>query len=190
MSMAWVAGALDTVAGMMASIGIASGSHTGRIPRLIRMLYEIRGEIGEWSVTRRGGDRVSYANAVLAAADLMLSLAAAILAKARSRTIDMVGLLRTWNTDRETVIRLAERPEWLLDGWEQICLIWRYARDDVSRRAAVAEIFNQIPVLPRELGEWSGHGAEMEELLLANRPIRAQSGLAHRRGRLRPDCPQ
>ena len=61
----------------------------------------------------------------------------------------MIGLLRTWATDPDSVIRIAARPDWLLDGWEQICLIWNYARDDATRSAALVEILEHVPILPR-----------------------------------------
>jgi hypothetical protein len=52
------------------------------------------------------------------------------------------------------VADLVARPDWLLDGWDQICLIWSYARDDGARRAAMAEIMSIAPVLPREAEAW------------------------------------
>ena len=66
----------------------------------------------------------------------------------------MLALLRAWAADPDAIVRLVGRPEWLLDGWEHICLIWNHAADDAARRAALAEIVEHVPVLPREVNEW------------------------------------
>jgi hypothetical protein len=69
-------------------------------------------------------------------------------------------ILRSWAADPSSVVRVASRPDWLLDGWEQICLIWNDTRDDTSRRAALAEIAGFVPILPREVTEWWGAGRD------------------------------
>ncbi|MEJ0048699.1 MAG: hypothetical protein WDN04_23255 [Rhodospirillales bacterium] len=45
------------------------------------------------------------------------------------------------------------RAEWLLDGWDQICLVWELAEDD-RRRAAVSEMALMVPAIPKEAGDW------------------------------------
>jgi hypothetical protein len=42
----------------------------------------------------------------------------------------------------------------MLDGWEQICLLWRHTEDRATRRVALAEIASMIPVLPKEASDW------------------------------------
>jgi hypothetical protein len=62
------------------------------------------------------------------------------------------------------VIEMVSRPEWLLDGWEQICLIWQNAHDDAMRRAALAEIATLIPILPKEVNDWCHTQYETDSL--------------------------
>jgi hypothetical protein len=62
------------------------------------------------------------------------------------------------------VTELVSRPEWLLDGWEQICLIWQNAHDDAMRRAALAEIATLIPILPKEVNDWCAAQYEIDSL--------------------------
>jgi hypothetical protein len=168
MPVSWVVSALDAISEVMASVGVAAGGEVGRIPRLILTLRETCEDIGEWSTKQRGEGLVSAARMIGAAANLTLTLAAVLLTKLRAIAADMIGLLRLWSTDPENVIRLAARPEWLLDGWEQICFIWRYAGDDAGRRAALAEIAGHVPIMPRELCEWSGHGADLDDVFLGH----------------------
>ena len=68
-------------------------------------------------------------------------------------------------------MQIATRPDWLLDGWEQICLVWRYASDDDSRRAALIEIAGLVPVLPREVAEWSREASDLDASLRLRRMI-------------------
>lgn len=150
----WVATALETIADIMAQVGLGAGPATGRVPRLISLLHRARTDIAGWSRTQREDDQASYARMVCLVADHTLTMAETTLAKAQALTTDMMGLLRTWSTDSVSIVRLVERPEWLLDGWEQICLIWNYAQDDAARRAALVEIVGLVPVLPREASEW------------------------------------
>ena len=69
-----------------------------------------------------------------------------------------------WATDPPSIVRVAERPEWLLDGWEQICLIWNHAQDNSARRVALVEIADHIPTMPKELNEWGGGRAKMNDV--------------------------
>ena len=73
-------------------------------------------------------------------------------------------MLRNWAVDSSSVIQLAGRPEWLLDGWEQICLVWNHAQDNAARRLALVEIADYIPALPRELNEWGGGRANLDDV--------------------------
>jgi hypothetical protein len=151
----WVASALETIADAMAGIGLSVSSTNSRLSRLVDLLQLCSNEVGDWSRTQPSEDQAGYAEMVCAVADFTLSLARVTLTQARALTDDVVGLLRSWSADPEPTLRLAGRSEWLLDGWEQICLIWRLAADDATRRAALVEMAQLVPVLPREVREWS-----------------------------------
>ena len=153
-SITWVATALEALADVMENIGVGAASITGRSPRLVGMLRKTSTEISEWSRTQRAEDQASYARMVCTVADFTLALAQELLGRSHALLTDMVSLLRHWAADPEAIVRLAGRPEWLLDGWEQICLIWGDAQDDAGRRAALVEIAGLVPVLPREVNDW------------------------------------
>ena len=52
------------------------------------------------------------------------------------------------------MVELVSRPEWLLDGWEQVCLLWRCSKIPDKRRAVLTEMAQLVPVMPREMAEW------------------------------------
>ena len=50
---------------------------------------------------------------------------------------------------------MASRCDWVLDGWERVCLLWAIASSDAARRAALLEMATLMPTLPREAQEWT-----------------------------------
>jgi hypothetical protein len=170
-SLTWAFSALDEIGAALAGVGVVPVSEEGRIPRLTAMLSQTKEEIGLWCGGQRNEDRLAGAHMVCSVAELTLALTEPALTAARNLTLDMVGMLRSWAVDWESVIRLATLPEWLLDGWEQICMIWNYARDDASRCAALAEIVEHLPILPREVRLGGDSLSKLENLFLSRRPI-------------------
>jgi hypothetical protein len=168
----WVASALEAIADSMASIGIDNtGSESSRVPRLIKLLEHCSTEIAAWSGAQASEDQAAYAEMICSVADYTLSLAGDTLLHARALTNDVVGLLRSWAADPDRIVRLAGRPEWLLDGWEQICMLWTLAKDDAGRRAALVEMIQQVPVLPREAREWTDLAVETDASMSRRRLI-------------------
>jgi hypothetical protein len=151
----WVAAALEGIADAMAGIGLDGNSSNCRLSRVVDRLKRCSSEVADWSSQQQSDDQAGYAEMVCAVADFTVSLAELTIDHARSLTDDVIGLLRSWATDPEPIIRLIGRSEWLLDGWHQICLIWTLAGDDAARRAALVEMVQLAPVLPREVREWS-----------------------------------
>jgi hypothetical protein len=167
----WVAAALEAIADAMASIGINATSATSRVPRLVSLLRSCSTEVAEWSGRQHSDDQASYAEMICTVADFTLSLARTTIAQARTLTNDVIALLRSWAVDPDPVVRIAGRSEWLLDGWEQICLLWDFAKDDAARRAALVEMVQLVPVLPRETRDWAGLVLEEEISLRLRRLI-------------------
>ncbi|MSP03265.1 MAG: hypothetical protein EXR07_19800 [Acetobacteraceae bacterium] len=168
----WIASALEALADLMANIGVAAVGPPVRIPRLISLLRTTRSEIADWSREQREDDQASYARMICSVADFTLTLAGSVLSRANGLTANMVQLLRTWAADPESVVQQAGRPEWLLDGWEQICLIWNFAADDAARRAALVEIAGLVPVLPREVNDWCDSLPEASAAFRVRRLVR------------------
>ena len=167
----WVATALEALGDVMATVGVAGQPSPSRVPRLMSILRATCAGLVAWSRVQSDADQAAYVEMACTAADYTLSLAETTLARARAQTQDLVGLLQAWATDPNPIVRLAGRPEWLLDGWEQICEIWRFAEDDGSRRAALMEIAQLIPILPREAHDWSDIAISVDPLFRLRRTI-------------------
>ena len=59
--------------------------------------------------------------------------------EAQAQLDDLWQLVQRWRMAPEPVSQLAARPEWLLDGWELICGLWR-AAEEGHRPAALLDM--------------------------------------------------
>jgi hypothetical protein len=114
-----------------------------------------------------GGTAIhSAAACVLAASEATRLLARLSVEHAAARTADLPALLRTATcglpgdeADQDDLMRAA----WLLDGWEQICLVWRLAAEGGRQLEALAEMVLLVPALPEETKSWSGIVVKYDE---------------------------
>jgi len=151
----WTAAALEDLADVMASMGDGSAGPTGRVPRLVSMLRKARRDIANWGKTLTTETEIACVEMVCVTTDFTVSLVDSMLAKALALTGDVIKLLQTWSTDPNTVTKIVTRPDWLLDGWEQICQVWNHAGNEADRRMALAEITGLVPIIPKEASDWS-----------------------------------
>ena len=158
----WVATALESLGDVMASIGVDGQPQPSRVPRLMALLRETCADLAAWSRGQREADQAAYVEMIATAAGHTLNLADNLIARTRALVTDLTALLKRWATDSFGVIRQATQAEWLLDGWEQICLIWRDAQDDSARRSALMEIAQLVPVMPEEAKSWSNLAVDTE----------------------------
>lgn len=151
----WVATALESLGDVMATIGIDAQPAPSRVPRVLNMLRDTCTSLGAWSRAQKEADQAAYVEMITTAAGHTLTLASDTIAQTRALTKNLTELLQRWAADTFGIERLAAQPEWLLDGWEHICLIWNCTQDDATKRAALIEIAQLVPVMPQEAREWS-----------------------------------
>jgi hypothetical protein len=159
-----VALALEQLAEVLLAVGLPGQAPPARIPRLLALLRGVRTDIDGWGHARSEVDGAALARMVCMQADLTLLIADRTLHDAHRLTADIPALLQVWARDQASVADIAGRPEWLLDGWEQICLLWRSADDGQPAHGVLAEMIQMVPALPREAAAWLGHPIDMEAL--------------------------
>ncbi len=147
--------AVGEIAASFARIGAGPDADSAPLPALIARVAALPGEIGEWPFAR-GQDGMLDTALVQEMCALATALARLALEQARALLGDMPKLLRRWCVERAQIERLAERPDWLLDGWERICLVWSVAEDTLGRPLALREVTHLLPMLPREASDWAG----------------------------------
>jgi hypothetical protein len=152
---------LEELAAIFSAVGVGRYASQARLARSIEGLCRLRTETQAWSA-QHGGDSGAQAAMVADVAELTIGLAQRTAREALALTANVPDLLRQWETAPQPVLGLAARPEWLLDGWEQIALLWGTAENDKGRRAALTEMTVLLPVIPREAADWLGTAYDCE----------------------------
>ncbi|MDE2515442.1 MAG: hypothetical protein KGL12_05410 [Rhodospirillales bacterium] len=158
-----LARALEELAAIGHGIGVPGQTPPPRLMRLLGALRHLRAAM-RGAARESGGDPATQAAMIAAVAELTMLAAERMIADAHALYADMAGLVLRWYQAGAEIAAMLARPDWLLDGWEQIALIWQLAETPASRRAALVEIAAMVPVLPRELGEWIGNPIAIEEV--------------------------
>lgn len=148
--------ALAALTDAFAANGVAMQTTPARVPRLLARLTDVQAELGEWAQSHAEDINVGLADMIAGFGDFTVRVTELAMARARSLTQDMAGLLQTWSKTPERVYQLVARTEWLLDGWEQVCLLWQASRGPEQRRAVLTEMAQLVPVIPREVADWGG----------------------------------
>ena len=144
---------LEEAGAIFSGVGVHHSTHPARVLTQLETLVRVHQGIAAWSRARpHGSGEVGGMVAEVAGATVACTTAA--LRDARLATRDAVALIQQSPANRAVLTRIAERPEWLLDGWQPICQLWNAATTDAERTAALDEIAMLVPVLPKETGEW------------------------------------
>lgn len=150
-----IATGLEELAAIFMGIGMGATVKQARIPRLLQALTTLQAETAIWA-EQHEDDSGQAAAMVAAVANVTIECAQASLADARLMAVGVPTLLREWGNGPERIGARVGRCDWLMDGWEQICLIWAAADSTPARRQALDEMAMMVPMLPREASEWLG----------------------------------
>jgi hypothetical protein len=148
---------LAELAEVFEPIGLRKDPTRARLPRLAAELGGVMQELANWAEATDAAERAG-ARLLVQSAALTLRCYRVALGEAHGLLDDLWALLPRWQLAPEQVHLLAARPEWLLDGWELICGLWRGA-EQAMRGAAVLDMAALVPVIPSEVGDWAGFDA-------------------------------
>jgi hypothetical protein len=137
--------------------GLIRDPTKARLPRLASDIGVVIQDLNHWSETADPIDRIC-SRLLAHSAALTLRCVKVALADTHALLDDLWGLLLRWQLDPEPIQLQAARPEWLLDGWDLICGLWRGSPAD-RRSGAALDMANLVPVIPAEVGEWVGFDA-------------------------------
>ncbi len=123
----------------------------GRGQNLLAAIAAFAGQVEGWS--NQGGQHAAAAPLV-AAARTMHEAGSLVLAAGARAVNDPAALLSGWALSQANVTALVAQPDWLLDGWEHICLLWRVSELDAARAAALSEAGLVLPPVPADAALW------------------------------------
>lgn len=150
-----IATSLEELALLFAAIGVGRHAHSARVPRAVVALGDLRDDMLQWARTHHD-ETGSDAARIAESAEVTLTCVRVVLDQVQGLRGNMVGLLRGWIQQPDVLADLVARPEWLMDGWERICLLWRTAPQALGREATLGEMAALVPALPKEAAEWAG----------------------------------
>lgn len=134
--------------------GNPTGRNAARVPGILERLSDTASELRQWLDASSDNDIAGLGDSVLAAMISARDTGEKLLDRILRAADDPVASLQRWTLDLAASQMAAMRCEWLLDGWEQLCLLWQTAATDATKRAALLEIAPLVPVLPQEALHW------------------------------------
>lgn len=150
---------LEALAETFAPIGVVGQLTEARLPRLLRDITAMHAGLVERRRVPCDDVLFELIDMVASRAGPITTASAKVLAATKALTRDVTSLLHSWSRSRERVLELVAKPEWLLDGWEEVCLLWRSRRSLEQQRATTIEMAHLMPVLPREIEQWGALAA-------------------------------
>jgi len=160
-----IADDIEKLGALFAPVGIGARHQSARLPALVGRMRALHASILHDAETEAGR---RLAASLAASCGVFIRCADSLILQAHAATNDMVGLLRDDVAEPRLTDRLTGRPEWVLDGWDQICLLWETASAPAARRDVLAEMLRRVPPLPREAMDWVGDGLT-DDMLEPNR---------------------
>lgn len=167
-----VAAWLEALAAAFCGVGVPGDRTVSRTRAMVAGLRRMAEEIELWIAQSPDPGEQHAAVLVTDAAKLTLHCADAAFRDLDGLLSDTPTLLRAWREDAATLGRRATRPDWLLDGWQVICELWRDAEPD-TRAGALWEMALLAPVMPREVEDWLGVAEDWDRPTRLRRLVRA-----------------
>jgi hypothetical protein len=163
-SAAQVGADLEAVSVLFVPIGLKGESPPARLPRLMSRLEGVADGLDAWAKQLPDDSRASLAGSLARSASVTAGCASVAHAAARDLIGDLPSLLRVWATNPAEVVNQTSRPEWILDGWERFCLLWEMATTISTQSAALLDMAQLVPMLPKEGNAWGEERSELEKL--------------------------
>ena len=147
--------ALAELAEVVEPCGLPSDPTRARLPQLAAEITAVIQDLTRWSELAGPAER-SCIRLLSDGAALTHRCFRTALKEVHDQLADLWTMVQRWRIAPEAVSALAARPEWLLDGWELICGLWRAAGES-QRGAALLDMAALVPMIPAEVGDWLGH---------------------------------
>ena len=146
--------AIAAISRGFASIGVDPDDRSARIPRSIDRLKQACVSLLQWVNKDPGNDIVGLGLPLAGTIKAACEAGESVLTATRALLKNPATLLKRWFEHPESVPAMASRCEWLLDGWEPVCLLWLAANSTAARRASLLEMAQVLPALPSEVEDW------------------------------------
>ena len=141
---------LDEIVRAFATIGTSPLFDNFRLGRALVTLKQFHTEMVRWS-QEHGEESGVQAQAVAELAGATITSARLAVSKVSVLARCIISFLRKWADSPNLIAYAFAQVEWVMDGWERLCILWEISDNAAKRRAALAEIVTLLPILPREV---------------------------------------
>ena len=179
-----LADAIRRISAVAWPLGVGPEAAQARLPRVLRLLSTTI-----WPNEQRLRDEHGRGIGNLETAiDARVAQVEAALNDNRDLLVDPLGLLAAWRADEAVLLQALEQPDWMLDGWDRLCLL----PSETGEMSALAQMLlygdDQRISLSRSEAEWIGQPGLNDSTTLLDRLTRNES-MRLRELRLHdPDC--
>jgi hypothetical protein len=156
-------------AGLDLPVARAPMPQAGRGRALMEQVERMAAQIRAWLAEKP--DQSAAAAAVARLAEAVAAAARLAMDVAHRLVGDPAELLAAWAADPELLVVRVGRLDWLLDGWEPICLLWQLAGSDSARADAMVEALVIAPPFPAEGIGWFRSAPELQRRLAVPAPV-------------------
>lgn len=167
---AWV----EELSAIVAPLGFGGTEYVSRLGGTLSAVKHLHASLLQFA----GSDVTEAAAAaqfIAEVAQVTIEIAESIFAACHAELRDLARLLLHWSAQRDRLLELFARPDWLLDGWHAIATLWDSAsaggRD--QQRAVIPELQRMVPVMPREASDWVGDTLLVERANRQRRWVKA-----------------
>jgi hypothetical protein len=161
---AQIAEDLEALSALFVPIGLRAEAPPARLPRLMARLTATADGLAAWAERFADDSRASLASSLGRSALLTRTAADTAHSAALDLTDNMMGLLQIFAGNTTEVIKQTSRPEWILDGWERFCLLWETSTNISTQSAALLEMAQLVPMLPKQGTTFGQERLELEKL--------------------------
>ncbi|WP_158046676.1 hypothetical protein [Skermanella pratensis] len=155
------------------SVGLPWAPAPGRLRRLLLELDSFQETVTQWqSRDISGAAEVGrFATQVAIHTTTMARLA---LMETDAMLRNVLSIMRNWDRDSRIVSGQMSRLAWLLDGWSYIVSLWNSVANEPHERQrdTILDLARLIPVMPKEVSEWTESGLDQEARTIQRKWVR------------------
>lgn len=134
-----------------------------RLRKMLQSLHKMNDGIAKWAEGENPEGATAQAAKFIQETAKQTSDCAKLALTATDTLVAEIGRLTPfWKTEKEKVLERARAPDWIMDGWRTPMALWETAGLE-ERQAAIWEMAQIAPILPREAKIWMGGVADWRE---------------------------
>jgi hypothetical protein len=155
------------------TVGLPWAPTPGRLRRLLGDLDAFAESLTQWQ-SRDVTAAAEVGRFAAAVALRTTSLARVTMGESDKLIRNVLSIMRNWERDAKIISAQMSRLAWLLDGWSYIVALWISVENEPHERQrdTILEMARLIPIMPREISEWTDSGLDQESKSIQRKWVR------------------